>query len=249
MDDRFLPHNFHWQSIKQFIDFDPQLRKLSKQFYVHTPSLLQKIPVNISGIYTLGGGRQIGKTTLLKQWMRLLIEKNINPKSIFFLTGEVIYDHLSLIQIISQYLEQIPTSSSSMIYIIVDEITYIKNWDQGVKYLADTGILENVQLVLTGSDLIFIQEARMRFPGRRGSSDVVDFHLYPLSFFEFVNLKLNTTEEPAIDVLFQEFENYLSHGGFLTAINDQAKNDKISSIACSYSSSEPSVMVIILFVP
>lgn len=229
MDDRFLPHNFHWQSIKQFIDFDPQLRKLSKQFYVHTPSLLQKIPVNISGIYTLGGGRQIGKTTLLKQWMRLLLEKNINPKSIFFLTGEVIYDHLSLIQIISQYLEQIPASSSSMIYIIVDEITYIKNWDQGVKYLADTGILENVQLVLTGSDLTFIQEARMRFPGRRGSSDVVDFHLYPLSFFEFVNLKLQTNEEPPIDIIFQEFDNYLSHGGFLTAINDQAQNEKISS--------------------
>ncbi|MDP2194090.1 MAG: ATP-binding protein [Alphaproteobacteria bacterium] len=229
MDDQFLPHNFHWQSIKQFIDFDPQLRKLSKQIYVHTPSILQKLPIDISGIYTLGGGRQIGKTTLLKQWMRLLLEKNINPESIFFLTGEIIYDHLSLIQIIKQYIEHLNISSNKIIYIIVDEITYIKNWDQGVKYLADTGILENVQLVLTGSDLTFIQEARMRFPGRRGNSDVVDFHLYPLSFFEFVHLKLQTNEEPSIDILFQEFDNYLYHGGFLTAINDQAKNENISS--------------------
>jgi len=70
--------------------------------------------------------------------------------------------------------------------------------------------------------------ARMRFPGRRGSADIVDFHLYPLSFFEFVKLKLKENEEPSIDILFHEFDNYLSHGGFLTAINDQKKTGTIS---------------------
>jgi len=81
-----------------------------------------------------------------------------------------------------------------------------------------------------------LKEARMRFPGRRGQSDRVDFFLYPLNFFECVKLKslftnkemdllLNTGEDPSSDLmsrLFGEFQSYLSHGGFLTAINDIA---------------------------
>jgi len=111
----------------------------------------------------------------------------------------------------------------SLKYLIVDEVTYIKDWDKGVKYLADAGSLENVVLMLTGSDLIIIREARMRFAGRRGMSGTVDFHLYPLSFRECVKLKssftpiefgcledLNADPSPGLmDRLFMEFENYL----------------------------------------
>ena len=49
-------------------------------------------------------------------------------------------------------------------------MTYIKNWEKAVKYAADAGLLQNVVLILTGSDSILIQEARMSFPGRRGTS-------------------------------------------------------------------------------
>lgn len=39
-------------------------------------------------------------------------------------------------------------------FLIVDEVTYIKEWDRGIKYLADIGIFDNVILMLTGSDLV-----------------------------------------------------------------------------------------------
>ena len=42
--------------------------------------------------------------------------------------------------------------------------------------------------MLTGSDAVIIQEARMRFPGRRGKASQVDYHLYPLSFYELLDL-------------------------------------------------------------
>jgi predicted AAA+ superfamily ATPase len=98
-----------------------------------------------------------------------------------------------------------------------------------------------VVLALTGSDLIIIREARMRFPGRRGPSETVDFHLYPLSFRECVKLKSSfapdefsrfedLSADPSADImdrLFIEFENYLAHGGFLTAINDFAQHQQI----------------------
>jgi predicted AAA+ superfamily ATPase len=81
----------------------------------------------------------------------------------------------------------------------------------------------------------------MRFPGRRGRADIVDFHMYPLDFSETVRLKkrfsedeLETVEnvrtEPAknmLDRLFEAFDEYLVHGGFLIAINDMAAHNRI----------------------
>ena len=99
-------------------------------------------------------------------------------------------------------------------------------------------MLEQTELILTGSELTVIQEARMRFPGRRGKAKAVDFHLYPLSFCEVVEMKKIIQEpldevlshpSPAIvDTLSNEFKNYLKHGGFLTAINDIAVDGRIS---------------------
>ncbi len=42
----------------------------------------------------------------------------------------------------------------------------ITNWGRGVKYLADTGMLECTVLVITGSDMVIIKEVRMRFPDK-----------------------------------------------------------------------------------
>ena len=235
MDIRFLPHNLHLESLGIFTQQDPNLRALLKQKLVHKSSLLNELPRGEPGIYTITGGRQIGKTTLLKQWMVQLIKNDTPPESITYLTGELIDDHHALVRLVTDSLKQ------KIQYLLIDEITYIRNWDKGIKYLADTGSLENITLVLTGSDLVVIKEARMRFPGRRGLSDNVDFHLFPLSFYEYV--KLNNRIKPEevynlvkdgtdssknlIDILYEEFKDYLIHGGFLTAINDMAVHNRI----------------------
>lgn len=161
MDSRFLLHNSHLDGSKAFLKWDPQLRRLSQQKYVNIPSILDKLPT-IPGIYTLGGGRQIGKTTLLKQWMLQLLDKGVEPQTIVFFTGELIDDHHALLQLLQQQIKSMP--QDKLLYILLDEVTYIKDWDKAIKYAADSGLLENVILLLTGSDLSLIQEARMRFP-------------------------------------------------------------------------------------
>ena len=240
MDPRLLPHNTHLEEPGAFIQLDPHLRQLNKLPLVHRSDLISRLSMLNTGIYTISGGRQVGKTTLLKQWMAKLIKDAVDPATIAFVTGELIDDHHSLVRLINEVLNEMP--DGHLKYLIVDEVTYIKDWDKAVKYLADAGLLENVVLMLTGSDLIIIREARMRFPGRRGPSETVDFHLYPLSFCEFVKLKSSFTPgefshfneeskvDPSADLmdrLFIEFENYLIHGGFLTAINDIAQHQQI----------------------
>ena len=79
----------------------------------------------------------------------------------------------------------------------------------------------------------------MRFPGRRGRAAVGDFHLHPLSFGEFVVLEgrieglaahleeTSSMPDEAADAIYDAFDRYLLHGGYLTAINDMAEHGTI----------------------
>ncbi len=227
MDIQFLTHNRHLEDPNSFEEMDPQLHRLKNQPYIYQSKLLKELPVETPGIYTVTGGRQVGKTTLLKQWMLKLLKAGGNPENIAFFSGELIDDQHVLLRIIQEQLSQV--RDQSLNYLIVDEVTYIKNWEKAVKYAADAGLLQNVVLILTGSDSILIQEARMSFPGRRGTSIKNDFHLYPLSFCEVFELKKGriNKEELSAEKLYDEFKYYLQHGGYLTAINDLAKNKTI----------------------
>ncbi len=239
MDIRFLPHNTHFENAAAFETRDPHLNRLRQQPLVYRSDLLDSFPRDQAGIFTLGGGRQVGKTTLIKQWMGELLQAGIARERIVYLSGELIDDHHSLVRLVTEILGEM--GSTGLNYLMIDEVTYIRDWDKGIKYLADSGMIDDTALFLTGSDLVILKEARMRFPGRRGRADVVDFHLYPLDFSETVRLKkrfseneLETIEnfraEPAenmIDRLFEAFNEYLVHGGFLTAINDMAAHNRI----------------------
>jgi hypothetical protein len=226
-------HNIHWDNPKRFAELDPHLRKLNTLKYVFESPLLKDFPNNTPGVYILGGGRQIGKTTFLKQWINYLLKSGVAPKSISFLTGELIDDHHRLMSLIMEVLESMP-KSGSLNYLIIDEVTYIKDWDKAIKFLADSGFFENCEVILTGSDLVLMNEAAMRFPGRRGTHRQVDFHYSPLSFKEYVDLV--HPARPTLSFLYEAFEQYLIHGGFLSAINDWAKHEEIlPSTAKTYS--------------
>jgi len=231
MDHRFLPHNQHWQSPRDFASLDPNLRLLSRLPLVHEPSLLQRLPADVPGIYILTGGRQIGKTTLLKQWMWQLLRRHVPPKSIAYVTGEMIDDHHALLNALLSLREEMP--AEGVRYLLIDEVTYIRDWDKALKFMADSGQAERTVILLTGSDTMLIRQARSRFPGRRGAADRVDFHLYPLSFREAVLLKYGEEEtagwmrQNAHAFLTRELMAYLAHGGYLTAINDMAEHRRI----------------------
>ena len=234
-DPRFAPHNFHLDDPEVFRRMDPQLRELQRLPIAYRYPMLEHLPVDQPGVYSITGGRRVGKSTLLKQWMDDLLISGVQPQRILYLTGELIDDHHALVSLLGRITPE--RSPSRPAYLLVDEVTYIREWDRGVKFLADAGLLDDVVLILTGSDSV-VREARARLPGRRGRAARVDFHLYPLSFAEYLNL--GTTRIAPSDVsrteggpgdaaatLIGAFERYLMHGGFLTAINDLEAHGRI----------------------
>lgn len=239
MDVRFAPHNTHHEEPNLFNKNDPHLRELSKLVFVHRSHLLKEIPVNETGIFTVVGTHQVGKTTLMKQWMSDLMQKSVLPEDILYMTGELIHDHHTLVRLVMEVLEG--KKDRQFCYLLLDDACYIQEWDKGIKYLADAGLLENVAMVLSGSDLSVTKDARSRFPGRRGKAETVDFNLFPLNFQETVRLKKRFTDleltqilnkeimvsSSLVDTLFEEFNLFLTHGGFLRAINDIAHHQRI----------------------
>ena len=59
--EEFQIHNSHLEGA--FPDLDPHLRRLRDQPLIYRFPLLDRLPHDQPGIYTVGGGRQIGKTT------------------------------------------------------------------------------------------------------------------------------------------------------------------------------------------
>ena len=238
-DPRFMPHNLHLEEPAEFAAWDPQLRAVGRLPLVHRSALLAHLPCAQPGIYSLTGGRQVGKTTVLKQWMADLLRDGTPPGDILYLAGELIDDHQTLVRLLGEWLA---APAARVRYVLLDAVTCIRAWDRGVKFLADTGALEAVVLLLTGSDTVLLRDLRIQLPGRRGAAGAHDFHLYPLTLWETAALKGVVDASPAeadklppatVDALFAEFDQYLGHGGYLRAINDLAADATIAPATCA----------------
>lgn len=224
--ERYQNHNRFRQSLDEFIHSDPHLHRLSELTYQHHFSWWKQLALDlVPGIYILTGGRQVGKSTSCKQLIQHCLQKELfAPDKIFYLPCDEIYDAKALSDTLRLFLNEVSTEK---FLIIIDEITYVKDWDRVIKALADEGYFQHGLCLLTGSDTLILKEAAMRFPGRRGTASKIDFHLHPLSFSEYVGL-LSPNKVLNNNQLFLLFKNYLICGGYLRAINDLAQFGKIT---------------------
>lgn len=231
--DEYRIHNLFWEGLERFKNEDPHLSLLKEMVFVHRSQWWDQIDWQEPGILILTGGRQIGKTTSTKLLIeKSLSEKRFQPKSVFYLPCDQILDHRHLNRILTLFFEQLPPQETSFL-LIIDEVTFVKEWDRTIKALADEGRFRKGFLILTGSDGVILKEAASRFPGRRGRAEQVDFHLYPLTFREYVGLiQPESLKEPerTLDDLFSRLAEYLRCGGFLRAINDLHKEGTICGI-------------------
>jgi len=249
-------HNLFRADLKAYMRNDPHLGALKGLRFVFHPPLEEDIPLDQPGIYILTGGRQVGKSTLIKLIIKNLLTKNtVSPRQIYYVACDLIQRYQELTLIMQQIFEEM--DKNQYFYLFLDEITYVKDWDRTIKYFADLGYFKNGCLLITGSDSIVLREGMKKFPGRRGTSENTDFHYYPLSFSEYVSLvapelkdTVNELKEVAlspdeflkskigkvetnltsdiIQELSSRFNRFLITGGFLPAINEYERNKKIN---------------------
>lgn len=132
------------------------------------------------------GSRQSGKSVFLDLIKDYLIkEKSVNSDNIKQVTFE---DRILLNQFdsdpvafVNSYKNSV--SSSSVLYLMIDEFQYSINGGQKLKLVYDTAA--NVKIIVTGSSSLDIKAQVGKYMVGR----ILTFYLYPFSFEEFLSAK------------------------------------------------------------
>jgi len=192
------------------------------EFFRILSFLNKRVAIAVTGL------RRVGKSTLLYQ-IKYHLEEKINPKNIFFFSFEksqVKYETEILRTILNWYFETFlrspPKFLKEKVYIFLDEIQYIPNWQEVVKTFYD--LTPQIKFFLSGSTSLFIKKTAVESLAGR----MIEMTLPPLRFSEFFTLKKNLINKNP-KKLYQEhpqllislFEEYLSIGQFPELIGEK----------------------------
>lgn len=228
-------HNPWWQRADLVLD-NPYLSELKQQKFIYKHPLLKNFPKDKNAVLTLRGPRRIGKTTLLLQIIqRLLLKEGIDPQNVMFYPSDTLVDFKELLTLLSTYLDYIRPRSKERIYIFLDEISFVKDWQRAIKYLVDQGKFKNGLLLITGSNILDLRFSAERMPGRRGEVFPWDIKFLPLTFREYLTLVVPDnlpedyfTANSNLPLLRKHFQDYLLVGGFPTTVNEYYQKGYLS---------------------
>lgn len=179
-DENFRPPESSWLKREQF----PQLQE-----YLKVPQIL-----------LITGLRRTGKTTLLRQLIAHLLDQKTSTKKICFFSFEEdfgVENSEALEAIVNLYFEQILrekfTQTKTPIYLFLDEIQYIPNWQAVLKRIYDLN--KNIKFLVSGSaSTRLVWRAKESLAGR-----LFEIKLPVLSFPEYLGLK-GEKSAPAADL-------------------------------------------------
>jgi predicted AAA+ superfamily ATPase len=165
-----------WSQGADFVLYDKNLLQTKPIFFERKELELKK-----GNIYILRGPRQVGKTTYLKDMVRKLISRGISPRDILYLSLDFFTSRRELRNAIQYFFQS--RRDSAHIYLFLDEITAIEDWNLELKFMADQGLLQNGALIATGSSAVKLKEKGELLPGRGIEGN--EYHIKPLTFSEF----------------------------------------------------------------
>ena len=204
--------NFWSQNIKTGFKREYYLDKLKK--YLSIPEII-----------TLTGVRRSGKSTIVLQVIEYLINTKKVPKhNTLYINFEEPFagQELNLeflIKTYEAYLEFF--NPKGKIYLFLDEIQLIKNWEKFVASLYDRK--ENIKIFIAGSSAKLLNTEISTLLSGRYISETI----YPLSFKEFLDFKKINYQPLIRDTkIFNYLREYLKFGGFPRVIMEKDEHIK-----------------------
>ena len=156
----------------------------------------------------LTGLRRVGKTSILKNFISLLInEKGIDPIYIFYISLDLLaLSNMSIDAIIKEYKKLHKIPSSKQLYIFLDEVTAKENYQQELKNLYD--LEEHMKIYASSSSASLLKDKNAYLTGRQRMIEVL-----PLDFEEYLLFKNITIKKSDGYLVESYFEEYMSDGG------------------------------------
>ncbi len=158
-------------------------------------------------IIFLTGLRRVGKTTLLKGIVNLLLHvKKIESKHIFYISLDLYaLEAFSIADIVTEYRKLHKLPNSQMIYLFFDEVTAKKSYQQELKNLYDLG---GVKIFASASSASLLKDSQAFLTGRQRLLEVM-----PLSFEEYLQFKKIVIKKADVHLIESYFEEYMKDGG------------------------------------
>lgn len=160
-------------------------------------------------ILSIIGPRRVGKSTLIYQTINYLLEEQkVDNKRILLFSGDdpsLFFDENDKLSDVldvyfNEILEENISKLTSKVYIFIDEIHFIKNWQNYLKTYFDRKY--NIKFLITGSSSIHLfKDANESLLGR-----IENIYVLPLTFNQFLNFymtyisKDTDIEIPKIDL-------------------------------------------------
>lgn len=184
-----------------------------------------EVPLFSNKIITLIGVRRCGKTSILYKMIEEL-RKSVDSKNIVYvnfeddrLLGTTVGD---LDDLIEGYFEIYPQKRDEKIYLFVDEVQNIPQWESFIRRIYDT---LNVQIIITGSSSkLLSSEIATSLRGR-----TLTYEIFPFSFKEYLrfkNIEVNLNSSKSLSFIKHSFDEYLISGGFPETIGQEGSMQK-----------------------
>lgn len=196
---------------------------------IDRPLYLDKIMpfVDTPFVKILTGVRRCGKSTILKMIIKKLREeKHVDDEQILsYRFDSMEYEDMTTKELYLELKSKIIQSKKT--YLFLDEIQEIEGWEKVVNTLASDF---DVDIYITGSNSrMMSSEISTYLTGR-----YITFHIYPLSFEEYLMFKKSYT---TLKDLKQEFSQYVRLGGFpATHLQDYSQDEVYTIVKDIYNS-------------
>lgn len=183
------------------------------------------VPVDSRKIISLIGVRRSGKTFLLYSLINQL-RQELDPRNIVYINLED--DRLyplglkDLDDLIEAYFELYPQKRDEKVYLFLDEVQNVPEWERFVRRIYDT---LNLQIFVTGSSSkLLSHEIATSLRGR-----TLTYEIFPFSFHEYLvykGIEINFNSSRSISFIKNGFTHYLTEGGFAETFDEDTDIQK-----------------------
>ena len=156
-------------------------------------------------IKVITGIRRCGKSTLLKQIIQLVENRNIAIEQIIHINMELMeFDGIKNYRDLYTYIQERQRKLGVKYYIFIDEVQEVDEWEKAINSLLAEG---KNDIYISGSNArLLSSELATLLSGRH-----VEFKMYSLVFSEFISF-INSKERG--NTIEEQFDAYLKFGGF-----------------------------------
>src|SRR3989338_2858176 len=172
-----------WWDNPQSVNQDEKLVEFESSKFKYLPQEILNLKLRPGDINIITGPRQTGKSTSIKLYIRQLLKNSFPAGSILFFNCDALSSQKDLTNLVMEFVSRDEKKETC---IFLDEVTSVDSWPQGIKWLADSGLLKRSAVFLTGSSSINLKKHGEFLPGRRGKG--IDIAFLPITFADYLSL-------------------------------------------------------------